>query len=138
MSATFGLSEPSLVHAQVSGVVERGDARGRTIGFPTANMAIPEGAGLNDGVYAGWFGMSTGARYAAAINIGRRPTFYAENGLRLLESHLLDFDGDLYGCRATVTIAARVRDERRFDGIEALVAQLREDCSNVRRLLGLG
>ena len=82
---------------ELQGVVEHGDKRGRTIGFPTANVAVAGDLQLPaDGVYAGWYERPDGTTHQSAINIGRRPTFYAENGLLLVEAHLLDFDGDLY------------------------------------------
>lgn len=121
---------------EVRGVVEPGDARGRTIGFPTANVAVPGAVALPaDGVYGGWFTAGDGVERAAAINIGRRPTFYDESGLRLVEAHVLDFEGDLYGQAAAVRVVARIRDEVRFDGVDALVDQLRRDVAQVRQVL---
>lgn len=121
---------------ELRGVVEHGDARGRTIGFPTANVAVAGDMALpRDGVYAGWYVGPDDVERPSAINVGRRPTFYDENGLRLVEAHLLDFDGDLYEQRARVRFAARLRDEVRFDGIDALVAQLRRDVDSTRQLL---
>lgn len=121
---------------EAHGVVEHGDHRGRTIGFPTANVAVPGDFMLPaDGVYAGWYSRPNGEVHRAAINIGRRPTFYDENGLRLLEAHLLDFDDDLYGEQARVRFQHRLRGEVRFDGIDSLVAQLRRDVEETRRLL---
>lgn len=121
---------------ELHGVVEPGDARGRTIGFPTANVAVPGAVALPaDGVYGGWFTAGDGVERAAAINIGRRPTFYDESGLRLVEAHVLDFEGDLYGQAAAVRVVARIRDEVRFDGVDALVDQLRRDVAQVRQVL---
>lgn len=121
---------------EVHGVVEHGDARGRTIGFPTANVAVPGDIILpSDGVYAGWYVRADGAVHPAAINVGRRPTFYDENGLLLVEAHLIDFDDDLYGERAGVRFATRLRDEKRFSGIDALAAQLRSDVDHARTVL---
>ncbi|MDQ1466128.1 MAG: riboflavin kinase / adenylyltransferase, partial [Actinomycetota bacterium] len=124
---------------EIHGVVEHGDHRGRTIGFPTANVAVPGDILLPiDGVYAGWYlrpGEAAHAvAHAAAINIGRRPTFYEENGLLLVEAHLLDFDGDLYGEQARVRIAARLRGEVRFESIDALQHQLRIDVRHTREI----
>ena len=83
---------------EVRGPVEHGDGRGRELGFPTANVSVPERICLPaDGVYAGTFVAADGVERVAALSIGRRPTFYAENGLFLLEAYVLDFDGDLYG-----------------------------------------
>ena len=121
---------------EIHGVVEHGDHRGRTIGFPTANVAVPGDILLPiDGVYAGWY-LRPGddQPHASAINIGRRPTFYEESGLLLVEAHLIDFDGDLYGEQARVRIAARLRGEVRFDGIEALKRQLVIDVEHTRAI----
>jgi riboflavin kinase / FMN adenylyltransferase len=125
---------------EIHGVVEHGDHRGRTIGFPTANVAVPGDILLpDDGVYAGWYlraGEPTPtAAHPAAINIGRRPTFYEESGLLLVEAHLIDFDGDLYGEQARVRIAARLRGEVRFDGIDALKHQLGIDVEHARAII---
>jgi riboflavin kinase/FMN adenylyltransferase len=122
---------------EIHGVVEHGDHRGRTIGFPTANVAVPGDILLPiDGVYAGWYVRPNDPHpHAAAINIGRRPTFYEESGLLLVEAHLLDFDGDLYGEQARVRIAARLRGEVRFDGIETLKHQLGIDVAHTREIL---
>src|SRR3954449_12129865 len=101
---------------EVRGVVERGDQRGRTIGFPTANVAVPDDILLPaDGIYAGWYERPSGERLPAAISLGRRPTFYEAQPYRLLEVHLLDWEGDLYGEAAKVRFVAHLRDEKRFD-----------------------
>lgn len=119
----------------VSGVVDPGDRRGRQLGFPTANLAISaHSIAPPDGVYAGWAYLLSGIR-PAAISVGRRPTFYVDNGLLLLEAHLLDFDGDLYGQPLTVELARYVRAQVRFASVEALSAQLREDVARCRQLL---
>jgi riboflavin kinase/FMN adenylyltransferase len=124
---------------ELDGVVEHGDGRGRTIGFPTANVAVAADRALpKDGVYAGWYVGRDGQARPSAINIGRRPTFYDENAVRLVEAHLLDFDGDLYGQAAGVRFARRLRDEVRFDGLDALKAQLARDVTTTRELLGSG
>ena len=73
--------------------------------------------------------------HAAAISLGRRPTFYEEAHACLLEAHLLDFDGDLYGEPARVRFVARLRGELRFDAVDALVDQIRRDCDEARALL---
>jgi riboflavin kinase/FMN adenylyltransferase len=119
---------------EARGVVEHGDHRGRTIGFPTANVAVPGDMMLpGDGVYAGCYERPDGSVHRAAINIGRRPTFYDENGLRLLEAHLLDFDGDLYGEPAKVRFTEWLRGEVKFSGIDALVEQLKRDVEAARQ-----
>jgi riboflavin kinase/FMN adenylyltransferase len=118
---------------EVRGVVEHGDHRGRTIGFPTANVAVPGDIALPaDGVYAGWYELPSGEVRAAAINLGKRPTFYDHNGLRLLEAHLLDFDGDLYGQHAKVRFHKWLRGEVKFPSVDALVERLRKDVDATR------
>lgn len=118
---------------EVRGVVDAGDQRGRTIGFPTANVTIPEGICLpSDGVYAGIYRRPDGSEHVCAINLGRRPTFYASQGHSLLEAYLLDFDGDLYGETAAVQFLAFLRSERQFGGIEELKAQLVRDIDHAR------
>ena len=107
---------------EARGVVVQGDQRGRLLGFPTANVEVPNAICLPaDGVYAGWYYRPDGSRHACAINLGRRPTFYEHADHSLLEAHLLDFDGDLYGERARVEFTHFLRSERKFDGIDALI-----------------
>jgi len=121
---------------EVRGVVEHGDHRGRTIGFPTANVAVPGDIALpTDGVYAGWYELPSGEVRPAAINLGKRPTFYDHNGLRLLEAHLLDFDGDLYRQHAKVRFQRWLRGEVKFPSVDALVERLRKDVDMTRGVL---
>jgi riboflavin kinase/FMN adenylyltransferase len=121
----------------VRGVVEHGDQRGRTIGFPTANVAVAGDIQLPaDGVYGGWYRHQDGHQHRAAISVGRRPTFYEESGLLLVEAHLLDFDGDLYGEHAEVVFDEWVRGQVRFGGVDELVAQLGRDVEQVRGSTG--
>ena len=111
---------------EVEGVVVRGDGRGRELGFPTANLDLPEGLLVPpDGVYAGW----TRDR-RAAVSIGTNPHF--DGVERRVEAHLLDFDGDLYGDRLVVEIWSRLREQRRFDSLEELVAAIGDDVERVR------
>ncbi len=118
---------------EVRGVVEHGDERGRELGFPTANVAVPERTCLPaDGVYAGTF-VAEGVVGITAISLGRRPTFYEENGLLLLEAHLLDFDGDLYDRTASVRFHSLIRGQERFDSVEALVERMEIDVAETRR-----
>jgi riboflavin kinase/FMN adenylyltransferase len=123
---------------EVRGVVERGDGRGaRDLGFPTANVAVPDRICLpGDGVFAGTFTGDDGVERVAALSVGRRPTFYAESGLLLLEAHVLDFDGDLYGRHAKVRFHHRIRGQERFDSIDDLIAQMHRDVEATRRYLG--
>jgi riboflavin kinase/FMN adenylyltransferase len=121
---------------EVRGVVADGDKRGRELGFPTANVSVPGDILLPaDGIYAGWYERADGSVHPTAISLGRRPTFYEEAHASLLEAHLLDFDGDLYGEHAKVRFVARLRGEERFDDVDALVAQIRRDCDDARALL---
>ena len=120
---------------EVRGVVEQGDQRGRTLGYPTANVAVGGDIMLPaDGVYAGRYVFPDGADWPAAISIGRRPTFYAESGLLLVEAHLIDFDGDLYGQRAGVRLTRYVRGQERFDSAEALIVQMDRDVAAIREI----
>ncbi len=123
---------------EVRGTVVHGDKNGRKLGFPTANVAIqPEILLPANGVFAGWFERQDGAVHPAAISLGTRPTFYDENGVLLLEAHLVDFDGDLYGETVRVRLVESLRGQQKFDGLEALVAQLRLDVANTRKALEL-
>ena len=118
---------------EVRGVVVNGDKRGRTIGFPTANVEVPNAMCLPaDGVYAGKFQCDDGSVHACAINLGRRPTFFEHADHSLLEAHLLDFDGDLYGQKVSVTFEHFLRSERKFDGLEAIRTQLQLDVAAAR------
>ena len=120
---------------ELHGVVEHGDGRGRTIGCPTANVAVPGDRLLPaDGVYAGWYRRPSGSRHAAAISVGRRPTFYDENGLLLVEAHLLDFEDDLYGEQAWVEVTDWLRGQEKFDSVEALCEQIARDVAATRAL----
>ena len=118
---------------EARGVVVSGDKRGRTLGFPTANVEVPSAMCLPaDGVYAGHFTREDGAVHACAINLGRRPTFFEHADHSLLEAHLLDFDGDLYGEHVRVTFEHFLRSERKFEGLEAIKTQLQLDVAAAR------
>jgi riboflavin kinase/FMN adenylyltransferase len=121
---------------EVRGTVQAGDRRGRELGFPTANVGVPEEILLPaDGIYAGWYLRPDGVALPAAISLGRRPTFYDDQKYSLLEAHILDFDGDLYGESARVRFVARLRGEEKFGSLEALVAQIEADVARTRDLL---
>ncbi|MFG1347561.1 bifunctional riboflavin kinase/FAD synthetase [Xanthobacter autotrophicus DSM 431] len=122
------LGRPFAVEAQVI----HGDKRGRTIGFPTANLALPEDLDLAFGIYAVKARTPLG-QFGGVANYGRRPTF--DNGRALLEVHLFDFAGDLYGQTLEVEFHAYIRPELKFDGINALVAQIRLDAHQAREVL---
>jgi riboflavin kinase / FMN adenylyltransferase len=128
---------------QASGIVHHGDKRGRTIGFPTANLR-PEPHKLlpANGVYAAYVRIleentrdivSASTVYKSAVNIGIRPTFNGKE--RLVEVHLLDVDMDLYDKTLVVDLIARLRGEQRFSGIEALKAQIAADTEKARKVL---
>jgi riboflavin kinase/FMN adenylyltransferase len=122
---------------QVRGVVADGDKRGRLLGFPTANVSLPDAIALPaDGVYAGWYQRPDGIRRAAAISLGRRPTFYRDAGLSLLEVHILDFEADLYGEEARVEFVAHLRPQARFESAQALMDQMARDVATTRHVLG--
>jgi len=121
---------------EARGVVVQGDQRGRLLGFPTANVEVAIAVCVPaDGVYAGWYHRPDGSRHACAINLGRRPTFYEHAEHSLLEAHLLDFAGDLYTETARVEFTNFLRSERKFDGIDALVSQLKNDVDHARTVL---
>ena len=121
---------------EVWGPVVEGDHRGRQLGFPTANVAVPPGIALpRDGIYAGWYERPDGSVHPAALSLGRRPTFYPDQPFSLLEAYLLGFDGDLYGELAKVRFVARLRDEVRFDSVQALVEQIRADVAAAQAVL---
>src|SRR6185295_6904164 len=104
----------------ITGTVERGDGRGKTIGFPTANTATPEELILPPlGVYAGTCRLQNGQNYNCIINIGLRPTF-GQNVVPRTEVHIFDFDADIYGQQLTVRFLHFIRNERKFSGIDEL------------------
>jgi riboflavin kinase/FMN adenylyltransferase len=120
-------------HHRVEGVVVHGDARGRAIGFPTANLELtPWAAVPDDGIYAGW-AQWAGGRRPAAISIGTNPTFDGVD--RRVEAYLLDFDGDLYGQYMAFEFASRLRPTLRFDSVDELVAQMARDVDATRAAL---
>jgi riboflavin kinase / FMN adenylyltransferase len=115
----------------MTGVVVRGDARGRELGYPTANLAVPIGVAVPaDGVYAGWLVRADGSRWPAAISVGTNPTFDVVD--RRVEAYALDADFDLYDERITIEFAERLRGMQKFDSVEELVAQMGRDVADVR------
>jgi riboflavin kinase/FMN adenylyltransferase len=116
------------------GEVVKGFERGRKIGVPTANLKVDEQMVPLDGVYAGRCEVRS-VNHAAAISIGTMPTF--KENVRQVEAHLIDFDGDLYGQMLRVEVTDWIREQRKFSGIDALVAQMKLDIGRARALSGL-
>ena len=113
---------------QFAGFVVLGDQRGRTIGFPTANLRSADVSSVPaPGVYAAWVALEDGSRWPAAVNIGTRPTFYNAGGEQLIECHLIGFSDDIYGQEIVVTLMGALRAEHRFPNVDALVSQLARD-----------
>ena len=117
----------------IEGVVQRGDARGRELGYPTANLNLGDYQRPRYGIYAVRVTLEDGSEHPGVASLGVRPTF--DPPQELLEAHLFDFDGDLYGQRIEVALHAFIRDERKFDSVDALVAEMRNDEVEARRLL---
>lgn len=120
----------------ISGIVVDGAHRGRTIGFPTANLSVPPGRLLpGNGVYATWVILDDqpDVRLPGVTNVGVRPSF--DNGQRTVETHLIDFSGDLYASPMTLEFVAHLRPEMRFPGVEALRNQIQHDVAVARRIL---
>ena len=117
------------------GPVVHGEKRGRTIGYPTANIGLDPLATIPaDGIYAGWLSVA-GVRWASAISIGTNPTFPGVRG-RQVEAYALDQTGlDLYDQIATVEFVARLRDTLKFDGLDPLLTQMKKDCDQARDIL---
>lgn len=131
---------------ELRGIVADGDKRGRTIGFPTANVEVPPAMCVPaDGVYAAWYvrdsGPRAGAVYPAAVNIGRRPTFYDDQPWSVIEAHVIDNGPeehqplDLYGESARLRFVSRLRGERKFTGVDELSRQLQGDIAAARAAL---
>ena len=119
----------------VRGLVERGDARGRHLGYPTANLSLGDYQRPKYGIYAVRVTLDDGNEHPGVASLGVRPTF--EPAQELLEAHLFGFDGDLYSRTIEVALHAFIREERKFEEVEALVAHMREDEAAARKLLAL-
>lgn len=119
----------------IEGAVQTGDRRGRTIGFPTANIALDAYVRPAFGVYATRSRLEDGAVVAGVANLGRRPTVDGQEAR--LEVHLFDFSGDIYGRTLETELIDFIRPEQKFDGLDALKAQIFADCATARRRLGL-
>jgi riboflavin kinase/FMN adenylyltransferase len=121
---------------RLSGVVIRGDQRGRELGFPTANLMTHRYAAVPaDGVYAAWLtrGGENAGRWPASVSIGTNPTFSGRE--RRVEAYALGFQGDLYGERVSLDFVAHLREQRKYDSIEPLIAQIQADVEETRVLL---
>lgn len=119
----------------ISGTVIHGDKRGRELGIPTANLVVDDGyVTPAHGVYACRARVQDGTEYAAAVNFGVRPQFDTGRG-ELIEAFLLDFEGDLYDSVLRLEFIRRLRGEKRFSSVDALVQQMRLDVDDTRRLL---
>lgn len=123
---------------EVRAPVVKGAGRGSSLGFPTANLAVPPGTMVPaEGIYAGWYAGREVGPEPAALYVGRRPTFQ-DAGEPVLEAHLLSFSGDLLGDQARVGFEAMLRGDRRFSSPSELTAQMQADVSAARAVLGLG
>ena len=122
----------------VSAVISGGKQLGRTLGFPTANMALDPSVGLRHGIYAVRLRRADGTLHDGVASFGRRPTV-DEDGAPLLETFVFDFSDELYGETCSVSLFGFLRGEEKFDGLDALVAQMRRDEAEARALLaGVG
>jgi riboflavin kinase/FMN adenylyltransferase len=120
---------------RISGRVQRGERLGRKLGFPTANLALHRNVIPLWGIFAVRVGGAGLDSHPAVASLGTRPTI--DGTVPLLEVHLFDFDGELYGRTLDVDFIARLRDEERFDSLEALVEQMHRDAAQARRTLGI-
>jgi riboflavin kinase/FMN adenylyltransferase len=121
----------------ITGEIIHGDKRGRTIGVPTANMLAPKGRCIpKNGVYITTCTISgEGSTFPSITNVGIKPTFDAKNSLVSIETHIFEFNGDLYGKHLSVEFRDRLRDEMRFGSLEQLVEQIQKDILVARQRL---
>lgn len=119
---------------RVEADIVRGKQLGRTLGYPTANMALPENAALRHGIYAVRFFRPDGSAYDGVASFGRRPTV-DENGVALLETYVFGLDQEIYGETCTVAVCAILRGEEKFDSLEALTVQMKKDEAEARAIL---
>jgi riboflavin kinase / FMN adenylyltransferase len=120
---------------ETRGIVAHGDKRGRTLGFPTANLVPDPALAVPDhGIYACRAAVPGMGEWIAAVSIGVRPTFVTGRGL-LVEAFLLDFEGDLYGRELRLEFVDRIRGEKRFETVEALIEQMGRDVDQIARLV---
>ena len=119
----------------VTSTVEFGDQRGRLLGFPTANLHPARSDRRPHGVYAAVACAEDGVWWPAAVNVGTRPTFTDGRAKPSIEVHLIGFEGDLYGQSLTVRFVERLRDELKFESVDALVQQLRRDVETAATIV---
>ena len=119
----------------ITGIINHGDARGRTIGFPTANIALRQYIHPAFGVYAVKMTLPTGETVSGVANLGLRPTVAGQ--VPRLEVHLFDFDRDIYGHKVSVQFVDMLRPEKKFDGLDALKAQIARDSEQARAILSI-
>ena len=119
----------------IEGVVQRGDARGRELGYPTANLTLGDYQRPKYGIYAVRVTLDDGSEHPGVASLGIRPTFDPPS--ELLEAHLFNFDRDLYGRRIEVALRAFIREEKKFESLDDLVAHMRDDEAAARKLLAL-
>jgi riboflavin kinase/FMN adenylyltransferase len=119
----------------IEGIVQAGDRRGRELGYPTANMVLGDYQRPRYGIYAVRVTLEDGTEHPGVASLGVRPTF--DPPTELLETHLLDFDGDLYQRRVEVALHAFIREERKFETVDALVEEMKRDEAAARKLLAL-
>ncbi|HET6846000.1 MAG TPA: bifunctional riboflavin kinase/FAD synthetase [Anaerolineales bacterium] len=126
------LGHPYSLH----GAVVAGDARGRELGFPTANIDYaPEKILPSNGIYACWLWLN-GQRHSAAVNVGVRPQFHSGATHPLVEAYILDFDRNIYGQDVRLDFVRRIRDEMRFPFVSDLIAQIHHDVQQIQQVLG--
>ena len=119
----------------IEGVVQRGEQRGRHLGYPTANLSLSDYQRPKYGIYAVRVTLDDGSEYPGVASLGVRPTF--EPPRELLEAHLFGFDGDLYGRKIEVALHAFIREEKKFEDVETLVDHMKDDEAKARHLLAL-
>ncbi|CAG0974087.1 riboflavin kinase / FMN adenylyltransferase [Anaerolineales bacterium] len=136
--ATGNVSEAAQLlgyHYPLGGEVIRGAGRGRTINFPTANIDYPNRKVIpSNGIYACWAHLGT-EKFMAATNIGFNPTFTPDRQTPSLEAYLLDFDRDIYGQHVKLEFVSRIRNELKFNSVQALIWKIQEDVDKTRELL---
>jgi riboflavin kinase / FMN adenylyltransferase len=119
----------------IEGVVQSGDRRGRELGYPTANLVLGRYLRPRYGIYAVRVTLDGGSEHPGVASLGVRPTF--DPPQELLETHIFDFEGDLYDRKIEVALHGFIRDEKKFDSLDALVAEMRRDEFEARKLLAI-